>query len=331
MENIDISDRIKGMIVSFLLGDALGTPHELRSNQHNVYTGKLELQARSFNRFTKETTLHPVGCVSDDSEMTLVLLKSLIRNKGYNRSDVLLSYLNWANSDCKHMGKNTRELLKGIKTERGYNNRIKKVLEKSESERSQSNGSLMRCSPLALLSNYYSYSTIDCDITNPNTVNRDTNLVYLTILRCILCDDDTETIIERINTLRSNHKICDEVWDVIINANHVRDVSGKDKGWCLHALHFSIQMLSWSGTYSEAMEYIVNQKGDTDTNMAIASVIIGARMGFNKMMEEDITRENFDIMLNSDYLKTRDSKYTIIDLESFDTLVNLAVDLINNH
>lgn len=95
MEKIDITDRVKGMLLSFLLSDALGTPHELRSNQHNVYTGKLELSARSFNRFTRVETFHAVGCVSDDSEMTLVLLKSLIRNNGYNRSNVILSYLDW--------------------------------------------------------------------------------------------------------------------------------------------------------------------------------------------------------------------------------------------
>lgn len=100
--------------------------------------------------------------------------------------------------------------------------------------------------------NYYAE---DCNITNPNTVNRGTSLVYLTLLRCTLCNIDP---VEHINKLREDNLICDKVWDVIVNSDNPRDVSGKDKGWYLHALHFSIKMLNWDSTYSEAVSYIIS-------------------------------------------------------------------------
>jgi ADP-ribosylglycohydrolase len=45
-----------------------------------------------------------------------------------------------------------------------------------------------------------------------------------------------------------------------------------------------------------------NQKlvGDTDTNAAIAGALLGAYYGYDKIIENDITRENIDILLKCD-------------------------------
>lgn len=130
MDVDSVTDRVKGMFVAVLLGDALGAPHELKSNINNVYTGKLEVRSRRYNRYepdpSKRETFGPVGAITDDSEivsaiadtsalarMTLTLLSSIVRNNGFNRGDVLNSYLTWAASGCKCLGKNTRAILGG--------------------------------------------------------------------------------------------------------------------------------------------------------------------------------------------------------------------------
>jgi hypothetical protein len=45
----------------------------------------------------------------------------------------------------------------------------------------------------------------------------------------------------------------------------------------------------------------VTQGGDTDTNAAIAGAIAGTYFGKNNLMNEPITYENIDILINANY------------------------------
>ena len=113
-------DRIKGMFYGLALGDALGAPFEFGGkNRLKNYTGLLDTPVIRFTRFQGKKTAE-IGQITDDTEMTLSLANSLVRNKCYHRDDVIVSYMNWANSNCPYMGTNTRELFKGVKTINGY-------------------------------------------------------------------------------------------------------------------------------------------------------------------------------------------------------------------
>lgn len=231
-------DRIRGMFAAFALGDALGAPHEFAQNWSNIYTGKLELQGFRFNRFTQTKSVFDIGGITDDSELTIALL-STIQNKEYCVDRALLAYLDWANSGCPHLGVNTRALFQGVKTKRGYTNRYNKV---TQGEISQSNGSLMRCSPLALVDNWRELTALevsaikpqgfgravilDCNLSNPNVINRDCSLVYVGWLRSLLKGKSVEHALCRVVDP------CDEVYNVL--EEEERDISGKDKGWVLN-------------------------------------------------------------------------------------------------
>ena len=112
-------DKIKGSIIGLSLGDALGAHHEFKY-QKDVYSGKLEYRPRFLNEGSK---LLVIGQRTDDSEMMLTLLRSLLRNSGFNEDDVILSYLRLANSQTPMLDINTQKLFKGIKTLKGYKNR----------------------------------------------------------------------------------------------------------------------------------------------------------------------------------------------------------------
>lgn len=45
--------------------------------------------------------------------MMLTLLRSIVKNKGYNHLDVANAYIAWANSNQPMMGRNTKDLFKG--------------------------------------------------------------------------------------------------------------------------------------------------------------------------------------------------------------------------
>jgi hypothetical protein len=122
-------DALRGMLWGAAIGDALGAPHEFRTGTPlRKYTGLLEFPLVRQNQW-QGRRVGVVGQVSDDTEMGLALADALAAARRYDSDRVVEAYLAWANSKCPFMGRNTRALLHGVKTLRGYRGRYKKVVE----------------------------------------------------------------------------------------------------------------------------------------------------------------------------------------------------------
>lgn len=304
-----MEDKIRGMFVGMVLGDALGAPHELKSNCKNVYTGRMELQNRHYNRFTKTEYLHPVGSATDDTEMMLCLLRSIVNGD----DNALPEYLTWGASGCRSMGTNTRAMLGGTSGkelgQRAYGNRVAKMMKLPEDKQSKGNGTLMRACPLAIIDgDWKQASTEDVILTNNNKVNIDANLAYVGLLRSTLYGTHNEV---------DESKLCEDVQnalDLSKTPNYLRLATGKYKGYVLVALHLTWKVANSENiTYMDAMDWIIGDiGGDTDTNAAIMGAYIGARDGFKKLMEDDVVRENYEVMLKCD--NDRPYEYTINEL-----------------
>lgn len=304
-------DRVQGMFMGVFLGDALGFPTEFRCNTNTPYTGKLEFKPFHTSRWQGKTE-YPVASVSDDSEMTMSLLRSMLKNKKYVKDQVIMEYMTWAGStSC--IGKNTRALLKGIKTLRGYNNRIEKINALPESEVSQSNGSLMRCSPLALLNNDEDIIT-DVNITNPNDINRDCSLVYIKSLRLALQGYDIKYIFENAKKIAQTKEVLKEVEE-----KKFRNLT-INKGWILYGIFACFYSCLYFEKLTDAAAWIINQRGcDSDTLAAISLCLFAAIAGLEKIKLEDQTKENIEILLNASTISDRPILYKIDDFEEFTT------------
>jgi ADP-ribosylglycohydrolase len=314
-------DKIKGMLWGAILGDVLGSPYEF--NKTLPYSDKIIYQINRVNRFNVVTKMG-LGQATDDSEMTKTLLCSLIRCNGYNINDMTLSYIKWGNSGVKSMGKNTRYLFKSIKTIKGYQSRFKK-LESS----SQSNGSLMRASPLALLIDFKKYGMIDTGLTNNNPINKECTLVYLTMIRHALLGFSKNEIIDA-GLSASTNDIIKELFTSIKNGNMTRDLT-INKGWVVHALWCAIKALLTFDNYKDAIDSIIrdNPGSDTDTNACIAGALLGAYYGYEVMCENKITKDNIEIIKkfnNEDTTVERSKEYLFGDM---DEICNQAHRLAN--
>lgn len=243
--------------------------------------------------------------ITDDTEMALTLLESLLDNDlEYNHDDVLLNYMRWASRPYKPIGKNTSKLLKGIKTIRGYERRFAKF--KDEMPNIQSNGSLMRTLPLVLLSDWKQVSKIDVALTNDNEINIECSQIYLQLLRNIIFGDECQhqienPIIKKYMKYASHDKIRDEV------------MTKETKGWVIIALYVAIITVRNSHSFESGMDFIAEHfiNGDTDTIMAIAGGLLGAIYGFEKMKQDEKTGIN--IKKINKYFESTDSKYVIND------------------
>jgi ADP-ribosyl-[dinitrogen reductase] hydrolase len=290
-------DKIQGMFMGVFLSDALGAPHEF--SRTVPYTGILEHRAYMNTQYQGKKELE-VGQITDDSEMSIALLRTILTDKGYNRDNVIKSYLDWANSGGWMIGKNTRKLLKGVTTIKGYNSRMLKEMETPESLRSQSNGTLMRCTPLALIWNN-DVIIQDVDITNPNDVNRDCGLIYVNALRLALIGSDGMTIFNTVKELAQTDSVKEIMGQV--ERREVRKINDKaTKGWCVNALWCAMVVITTFTNFSEAMNWVITSQpgSDTDTNGAIAGGLLGCILGLNKMKDETNTNKNIDILLAVD-------------------------------
>jgi ADP-ribosylglycohydrolase len=322
--NIEL-DRIRGMFMGAFLGDALGAPHEFRCGAHTPYTGLLDQVTFFKTRFQGRLELSP-GQVTDDSEMMLTLLRTIINDGGYSREHLIQAYMEWANSGGWMMGKNTRALLKGVKTIGGYTKRFQKMTSSPPSTWSQSNGALMRCAPLALLWNNECVMD-DASITNPHPVCLDTNLIYIQALRMALQGCDGPTIVAQLQSQAQTPEVL-SVFNQI-EAGVDRDIRAQ-KGWCLHGLWSALSASLKFTTYSDALKWVIQTHpgSDTDTNGCIVGALMGAMLGFERLQAEPSMARNIEILLAVDTEKgptPRPSKYGPHD---FYTLCDQAFALV---
>lgn len=274
-------NKILGMLYGVAIGDALGAPFEFfKTEPKQTYDGILKDESVTIHFRFSSTELKPAS-ITDDTEMTLELLSSIIEKKTYDVNNVILHYLDWAQRS-KFLGRNTRALMKGVKTIKGYEKRKTQI----DMKNAQSNGSLMRASPLALLKDWKTATVQDTSITNENTTNIECSLIYISLLRQLLFGYRFECSITDKN-----------INDVLKKAvdGEIIDVGGKTKGWVVYALYVVFITFFNTQSYEDAMDYIMKNFGnrtDTDTIMAITGAVMGAYIGFEDMMKEKKTKIN---------------------------------------
>ena len=287
--NTIIIDRFLGGLYGVAIGDALGAPHEFARGKPKLeYNGVLQNQEVKVWMRNHFMIIKPHS-ITDDTEMTIVLLKSILDQNGYNRNHTIEKYLQWANLENTPLGKNTRMLMKGVKTVKGYQKRYDEM----DTSTSQSNGTLMRCYPLVLLPDWKEASDVDVNITNPNPVNRECNLIYLGLLQYFIFGEKPILSCK-----------CAEIRKVIQSAldGQILDVS-VNKGWVVWPIYVSLITLLNTSSFEEGMDYInkhffgtLKHPSDTDTIMAIAGGLLGARYGISKMEKEKKTKKNIVLL-----------------------------------
>jgi ADP-ribosyl-[dinitrogen reductase] hydrolase len=282
-------DRILGGLHGVAIGDSLGAPFEFsRASPKIPYTGILTDTPVKVQFQYYSMIIEPCS-ITDDTEMSIQLLKSILECGKYDEDNAIKKYLDWANLKATPLGKNTRRLMKGITTVKYF----RKRQEKFETKTVESNGSLMRCYPLLILKDLNSVlkaSNKDCTLTNNNNVNRECSEIYLRICHWVIFDSKL-----KIKCKEESIKLAlkNAVEGKIINVS-------ENKGWVVHALYVAIITFLQTDSFEEGMDYIAKYfiKGDTDTIMAITGGLLGSVYGYKKMTEEHKTSINIEKLYN---------------------------------
>ncbi len=141
-----IADRYRGTLLGLACGDALGGPVEFISREEiarRFPTGVRELIGGGW------LNLAP-GEVTDDTQMTLALARSLAENDVLDMTDVAARFVAWYESKPKDVGNTTAAALRLLAEGTPWSEAGERAMLLMGAGRAAGNGAVMRCAPVAL-------------------------------------------------------------------------------------------------------------------------------------------------------------------------------------
>ena len=265
--NAAVLARAQGALLGQVAGDALGQLVEFRSRSE---------VARSHPDGVRElvdggTWGTIAGQPTDDSEMALIMARSIVREGGYKAAQVQVAYVDWLRSAPFDVGNTTRRGLTG-----------------NPDMKSEANGSLMRLSPLAVHLWRQELEVVavtvaeDARITHPSDACVDAAVVFAAAIGIAVREGPSpRALYDRVSTwVRSRPDLHEGVREIFVDDDvaPVTDFS-HHSGWVLLALRNAFHQLLHAASFEDALVSTASQGGDADTTSAIAGALLGAVHG----------------------------------------------------
>ncbi|MCO6458633.1 MAG: ADP-ribosylglycohydrolase family protein [Pirellulaceae bacterium] len=277
----DQLSRAQGCLLGQLAGDSLGGLVEFQSAD--------QIAAEYPQRLRRLATGGCWGILpgqpTDDSELALMLARSIVQTRGYQPEAALDAYLHWYRSPPFDIGTTTRLALGGAS--RGATPEQRLALARREaSHSSQSNGSLMRISPLAIRGagdplRAAEWARTDSDLTHPHPVCRHACAVFVAaVATAIASGGSADDCYQAAQDAARRLAVESTVESALAAAvDSPPDDYYHHQGWVLIALQNAFYQLLHAPTLEEGIVGTVMAGGDTDTNGAIAGALLGAVHG----------------------------------------------------
>lgn len=277
------------------MGDALGAPLEFmtRPQIHREHGVVRDMIGGGWLR------LRP-GEVTDDTQMALILLQSLVEHQGHvSLTDIGLRFKEWAESGPKDIGRQTCTVLRG----RAPLLVGSRKFWEDSGGRAAGNGGVMRCAPVALayalkpIGEMLEALTETCRLTHWAPECVDSCLMVGMLIRQALTEEDPD-----FTHLLQPYKVAGYMDGAAAQPLHPVHVNGYTYNPMFHARRSLVEGCS----FEESLVEVVNLGGDADTNGAVVGAVLGARYGLAAIPDRWLT-----------------------PLQGLDELVSLATQLYN--
>ena len=281
--DIGILTRAQGCLLGQLAGDALGGLVEFEGPEtirRKYPTGTMELvDGGHWNTIAGQPT--------DDSELALMLARSLLEQRRFDVEAAASAYAQWYGSRPYDMGFATSSALSPAYAALGSGQSPAQAARQSASGATQANGSLMRVSPLAIFghaapSNVLAgWARADAALTHPHRVCGDAGAVYtVAIARAIATGEGPAAIYDFVVRWAWDNAVDPDIQATLSwAAKRAPEDYCSQMGWVRIALQNAFYQLLHAKGFRQGVEQTILQGGDTDTNGAIAGALLGAVHG----------------------------------------------------
>ena len=275
----DTLERAQGCLLGQLAGDSLGGLVEFRS---------VDWIRRAYPDGCRELTdggtwNNLAGQATDDSEMALMLARTLVRTGRYDRGAVLDAYIHWWAGAFDHGG-TLRMALAPASAGRTPEDRLRLAAENAN-QSSQSNGSLMRISPLGIFGagrpdRAAEWAREDSRLTHPHLICQDCCAVYVAAIAVAIAGGDARAC-HQAALAEADRAGADPEVRAALQAAQLGPPADyvTQQGWVKIALHNAFYQVLHAASVEEGVVDTVMRGGDTDTTAAIAGALLGAVHG----------------------------------------------------
>jgi ADP-ribosylglycohydrolase/fructose-1,6-bisphosphatase/inositol monophosphatase family enzyme len=272
--------RAQGCLLGQLAGDSLGGLVEFKPAE--AIRGEYPKGVRDLR--DGGTWENLAGQPTDDSELALMLARTLVHLGRYDRGKVLDAYCHWWPMAWDR-GSTLTQALDPAGRGKTTAGRLR-LAGKHASRDSQSNGSLMRVSPLGIFGaasprDAAGWARQDSRLTHPHPACQEACAVFVAAIaeavgkggppqRCY------EAAVQEATRSGAEAGVC----KALVDARHAAPADyTRQMGWVLIALQNAFYQLLHAPNLEEAVVDTVMLGGDTDTNAAIAGALLGAVYG----------------------------------------------------
>ena len=248
------------------------------------------------------------GQPTDDSELALMLARSLLTHGRFDQEDVAEMYARWYHGwthtdvpePCAHpwcrpfdSDSTTSQALQAISLDDTRTGRAAERATSAANRTSQANGALMRVSPLGIWgarrrpSEVAEAARLDAQLTHPHAICQDASAVFAVSLAAAIGEglDARQLHALALDWGRATH-IQPAVIDALQQAQESPPADFNTRqGWVLIALGNAYFQLLHAPSLEEGVVATVRAGGDTDTNAAICAALLGAVHGRDAIPE----------------------------------------------
>jgi ADP-ribosyl-[dinitrogen reductase] hydrolase len=289
-------DHALGAVLGALSGDAIGTTLE--------FMGRKPEQDQVVHALTMpgggNWELSP-GQLTDDGELTLALLDTLIGCAAYPEAEVAGAYVAWANSRPFDIGTATKLALSGHWVVDPDGPSLAELIKRAASQHnrgSKANGSLMRVSALGAWAAKLEFedaiaaAQADARLTHPHPSCQHATAAYVAAIRYLVLEPgDSEGAIAAARSALLHERDREaEVNGWLDDALAGRLPPGwPDAGLAKIAFTYAFHHLYERSDAESALADTLAIGGDTDTNACVVGGLVGALHGAAKLPQEWVT------------------------------------------
>ncbi|MDX1973999.1 MAG: inositol monophosphatase family protein [Candidatus Sumerlaeia bacterium] len=277
-----VLQRAQGALMGQLVGDALGSQVEFEAAE-SIAADHPDGGPRHLIGSTLWKTL--AGQPTDDSELALMLARTLLAERAYNRDAVARAYSHWLRSNPFDVGSATRRGFSAIAPDSTSPADHACALADPST---QANGALMRISPLGIFSAFRPVEATESDaredarLSHPNPICRHASAVFAaTIAHAIRTGESPKRVF---NFAMARAEACREclLTDLMESATIAPPREFQHQmGWVVIAFQNAFYELLHARSVEEGIVRTVRRGGDTDTNAAITGALLGAVHGIH--------------------------------------------------
>lgn len=262
----ELLSRAQGCLLGQVAGDSLGSLVEFASpekiaDQYPRGVCKLE-DGGVWNTLAGQPT--------DDSELALLLARTIVQHQKYDPSLAADSYRYWLHETHPF----------------DVGNATRTALSRHADFSSQANGSLMRISPLGIygyrkdVDELWDLACAESRITHPHSICQQACALFVyAIAEAIRTGNSAEALYRNVYSLARKKKVDAFLLQALGNAELRPPAFLKNQGHVLIAFQNAMHRLLNSGSLEKSVVDTVACGGDTDTNAAITGALTGAVFG----------------------------------------------------